>query len=94
MLNLGIIQFSRLRFIVFEIEKHGEYEGIKNEEIKIEKSSEITKSREPFKYIPTKHDEALQMYFSNGWKSKVISRKLGLPVNNIYRNIYQFKSFI
>ena len=34
------------------------------------------------------------MYFSNGWKPKVISRKLGLPVNSIYRNIDQFKSFI
>ena len=87
-------QFSRLRLIVFEIEKHGKYEGIKNEEVKIEKSSEITKSREPFKYIPTKHDEALQMNFSNRWKPKVISRKLGLPVNSIYRNIDQLKSFI
>ena len=60
----------------------------------MENSYEIIKSGEHFKYIPTMHDEALQMYFPNGWKPKVISRKVGLPVNTIYRNIDQFKSFI
>ena len=94
LLKPGIILFTELSTIVNEIEMDS-----RSEEVKIDLQSHqalIHKAEFKDLYwdIPTKKKKALQMYFENTLKPKLISRKLKLPVNQIYRDFDKIKQFI
>ena len=94
LLKPGIILFTELSTIVNEIEMDSRSEEVKVDLQSYQALIHKAEFKDLYWDIPTKKDKALQMYFENKLKPKLISRKLKLPVNQIYRDVDKIKQFI